>query len=107
MTAPSGAPVAPSREWPRKWRDASRVAECRSRLGRREKRRRLANFWQELGGYGSSHSVSGLASKRALLYAMSRVRTVDPRYAFPASLLATTNARSARAGFSRHIGNRS
>ena len=29
--------------------------------------------------YGSSHSVSGLATRRALLYAMSSVSTVDAR----------------------------
>jgi len=50
MLAPSGAPVAPSRDWPRKRRDASRVATWGRRLGRREKLRRLANFWQKLGG---------------------------------------------------------
>ena len=54
--------------------------------------------------YGFSQILSGLAIRRALLYAISKVKQVCPKYWIPASFLLTTNAKSGIFSFIRHIG---
>lgn len=54
--------------------------------------------------YGFSQILSGLAIRRALLYAISKVKQVCPKYWIPASFLLTTNAKSGIFSFIKHIG---
>lgn len=58
----------------------------------------LSNF------YSLSQILSGLAIRRALLYAISKVRQVCPKYWFPISFLLTTNAKSGTFSFIKQIG---
>ena len=59
--------------------------------------------FQDKSDYGSSHSLSGRAINRALLYAISSVKTVEPRYT--SCSRAMTNAKSAFSGVIKQSGN--